>query len=45
MGVDIRSVKDMDEIVDKSTGGDDGAEEGPVNNIDEIGFIFDIGGI
>ena len=34
MGADSRSVKDMNEIVEKSTGGDEGAEEGPVNNID-----------
>ncbi len=45
------SVKGMDEIVDKmemtltddcamSTSGDEGAEEGPVNDMDEIGLIF-----
>ena len=55
-GANNRSVKGIDEIVDKmemtltddyamSTGDNEGAEEGPVNNIDEIGLIFDIEGI
>jgi hypothetical protein len=46
-----RSVKDMDEILDKmemtltddcamSTSDNEGAEEGPVNNMDEISRIF-----
>ncbi len=48
---DDSSVKCMDEIVDKmemtladdcamSTSGDEGAKEGPVNDMDEIGLIF-----
>ncbi len=50
-GADDRSVKGMDKIVDKmemtltddcamSTSGNEGAEESPVNDMDEIGLIF-----
>ena len=45
MGANSRSVKDMDEIVDKSTGGNEFAKEGPVNDMDEIGLIFNFEGI
>ena len=55
-GADGSSVKGMDEIVDKmemtltddcvmSTSGDEVAEEGPVNDMDEIGLIFNFEGI
>jgi hypothetical protein len=55
-GVNDRSVKGMDKIVDKmemaltvdcamSTSGDNGAEEGPVNDMDEIGLVFKFGDI
>ncbi len=51
VGANDRSVKGVDEIVDKmemtltddcamSMSGNKGAEEGPVNNMDEIGLIF-----
>ncbi len=45
VGAESRLVKDMDEIVDKSTAGKEGAKEGPVNNMDEIGLIFNFEGI